>query len=381
MSRSDASRYLDASRGLCALKIGGWAPHELHEHEAEEVARDQAEGVRLAYVAATRARDLLVVPGARRRAVGGRLVRPAEPRAVSADGVAARRRARAEVSGVQVEGLGAAAAERRAGRHRRRSAPGCTRSPAGLFRRLVGSARARRSDAKPPFGVRREDLIVKDVPKNVVADGRSRVRPLASRARRCARGRRGAVADRRDGARVGAAGDVRRPKSRVDADRVTVIVVDRGAAAATSAPGGVGVRRCSCTRCWRRRRSTPTRGDARRSRGGRGARARADRRGRGGGGGGGRARAGARPARRARARPPRAAPAAARRRSRCTLRRRHARRRRRRSRVRGGRRRGPSSTTRPIASSRRAARIATAGRWRSTRRRSRRRPASRRTAC
>ena len=44
------------------MKIGGWAPHELHEHEAEEVARDEAEGVRLAYVAATRARDLLVVP-------------------------------------------------------------------------------------------------------------------------------------------------------------------------------------------------------------------------------------------------------------------------------------------------------------------------------
>ncbi|MBZ5560438.1 MAG: UvrD-helicase domain-containing protein, partial [Acidobacteriia bacterium] len=61
MSRSDASRYLDASRGLCATKIGGWAPHELHEHEQEEVARDEAEGVRLAYVAATRARDLLVV--------------------------------------------------------------------------------------------------------------------------------------------------------------------------------------------------------------------------------------------------------------------------------------------------------------------------------
>src|SRR5204862_3768573 len=62
MSRNDASRYLDAPRGLCALKIGGWAPHELHRHEAEEVARDQAEDVRLAYVAATRARDLLVVP-------------------------------------------------------------------------------------------------------------------------------------------------------------------------------------------------------------------------------------------------------------------------------------------------------------------------------
>ena len=62
ISRSDASRYLDPSRRLCAMKIGGWAPYELHEHEQLEVARDQAEGVRLAYVAATRARDLLVVP-------------------------------------------------------------------------------------------------------------------------------------------------------------------------------------------------------------------------------------------------------------------------------------------------------------------------------
>src|SRR6185312_5021386 len=57
MSRNDASRYLDPERGLCAIRLGGWAPHELHDHEAEGVARDEAEGVRLAYVAATRARD------------------------------------------------------------------------------------------------------------------------------------------------------------------------------------------------------------------------------------------------------------------------------------------------------------------------------------
>ncbi len=39
---------------------------------------------------------------------------------------------------------------------------------------MVGSECADRSTAKPTFGVRREDLIVKDVPKNVVADGRGR---------------------------------------------------------------------------------------------------------------------------------------------------------------------------------------------------------------
>jgi ATP-dependent exoDNAse (exonuclease V) beta subunit len=55
-------RYIDAERGLCALRLGGWQPWDLLDHEADELARDRAEGVRVAYVAATRARDLLVVP-------------------------------------------------------------------------------------------------------------------------------------------------------------------------------------------------------------------------------------------------------------------------------------------------------------------------------
>ncbi len=62
LARSPASRHLDSERGLSAVKIGGWTPIELTEHDAEETARDRAEGVRVAYVAATRARDLLVVP-------------------------------------------------------------------------------------------------------------------------------------------------------------------------------------------------------------------------------------------------------------------------------------------------------------------------------
>ena len=55
-------RWIDAERGLCALRLGGWQPWDLLEHEADEAARDHAEGVRVAYVAATRARDVLVVP-------------------------------------------------------------------------------------------------------------------------------------------------------------------------------------------------------------------------------------------------------------------------------------------------------------------------------
>lgn len=62
LSRADAGRWLDPAQRLCALKLGGWAPIDLLLHDAEEAARDRAESERLAYVAATRARDVLVVP-------------------------------------------------------------------------------------------------------------------------------------------------------------------------------------------------------------------------------------------------------------------------------------------------------------------------------
>lgn len=62
LSLDDASRYLDPEKKLCATRIGGWSPLDLQEHNAEEAKRDEAEGIRLAYVAATRARDLLIVP-------------------------------------------------------------------------------------------------------------------------------------------------------------------------------------------------------------------------------------------------------------------------------------------------------------------------------
>ncbi|MBI3784420.1 MAG: UvrD-helicase domain-containing protein [Deltaproteobacteria bacterium] len=61
-AQNQAGRHLDPARGLCAVRIGGWSPVDLLEHESLEQARDEAEGVRIAYVAATRARDLLVVP-------------------------------------------------------------------------------------------------------------------------------------------------------------------------------------------------------------------------------------------------------------------------------------------------------------------------------
>ena len=62
-------RHLDSDKDICALRIGGfygWPARELLENEVLEKARDEAEAVRLIYVAATRARDVLVVP-----AIGG----------------------------------------------------------------------------------------------------------------------------------------------------------------------------------------------------------------------------------------------------------------------------------------------------------------------
>ncbi len=61
LSRDTAQRYLDSTRGLAAISLAGWTPLDLRDHNALEASRDEAEGVRLAYVAATRARDLLVV--------------------------------------------------------------------------------------------------------------------------------------------------------------------------------------------------------------------------------------------------------------------------------------------------------------------------------
>jgi len=60
--QSHPSRYIDSSSSLCAVPLAGCAPLDLLECGELELARDRAEGVRLAYVASTRARELLVVP-------------------------------------------------------------------------------------------------------------------------------------------------------------------------------------------------------------------------------------------------------------------------------------------------------------------------------
>jgi ATP-dependent exoDNAse (exonuclease V) beta subunit len=62
IAAGDPDRYVDARERLCATRLLRCAPWELIENEPQERLRERAEGVRVAYVAATRARDLLVVP-------------------------------------------------------------------------------------------------------------------------------------------------------------------------------------------------------------------------------------------------------------------------------------------------------------------------------
>lgn len=58
----EARRFVDPARRLCSQTLAGCAPRELLDHREEEERRDQEEAVRVLYVAATRARDLVIVP-------------------------------------------------------------------------------------------------------------------------------------------------------------------------------------------------------------------------------------------------------------------------------------------------------------------------------
>jgi|APLak6261679142_1056127.scaffolds.fasta_scaffold00009_134 ATP-dependent exoDNAse (exonuclease V) beta subunit len=61
-SRQEPSHWVDPERGLWVHSLANCVPSELREHEHEVLARDAEEAMRLTYVAATRARDVLVVP-------------------------------------------------------------------------------------------------------------------------------------------------------------------------------------------------------------------------------------------------------------------------------------------------------------------------------
>jgi ATP-dependent exoDNAse (exonuclease V) beta subunit len=62
LSRTTPEQFVDSERKLCAVDLLNCMPKELRDNAPKESARDRAEGTRVAYVAATRAKDLLVIP-------------------------------------------------------------------------------------------------------------------------------------------------------------------------------------------------------------------------------------------------------------------------------------------------------------------------------
>src|SRR5207244_3887274 len=57
----EPSRWTDTEAGRCVMRLAGCLPPELQEHAGEELQLEHEEAARVLYVAATRARDLLVV--------------------------------------------------------------------------------------------------------------------------------------------------------------------------------------------------------------------------------------------------------------------------------------------------------------------------------
>lgn len=81
------AKVIDPDKGLYVDRLLGLEPSERAQYAQESEARGRAEGARLLYVAATRARDLLVIPTTGDRPIGQWLgpleeaIRPAVPRA------------------------------------------------------------------------------------------------------------------------------------------------------------------------------------------------------------------------------------------------------------------------------------------------------------
>jgi ATP-dependent helicase/nuclease subunit A len=171
---SVASRAIDSDRGVCAIRLAGCAPADLLQHEHEELRRDEAEGTRVAYVAATRARDLLVIPAVGDEEREG-WIQPLNT-AVYPPMEARRQQVQSPGSvefkskdSVVVRPGGSAAGRSTVcpGLHVRRASP----SGPAEFSVVWWDPRALKLGAEAPLGIRRPELIMKDVAPEIVESG------------------------------------------------------------------------------------------------------------------------------------------------------------------------------------------------------------------
>jgi ATP-dependent exoDNAse (exonuclease V) beta subunit len=162
----DASRHIDAERRVCALRIGGWSPKDLNDNKDLELRREQREGERVAYVAATRARDLLVIPAVGDEPYAEGWVAPLNAAIYPAENA---RRQPSTAAGCPVFKSKDTVLERPDGDPAtpRTVCPGEHRLGAGEQAYSVvwwsPEPSVLNLDAEAPLGLRRDDLIVKDV--------------------------------------------------------------------------------------------------------------------------------------------------------------------------------------------------------------------------
>ncbi len=178
------NRFVDSARGLCALRLGGLAPWDLVENEELEAKRDEAEGVRLVYVAATRARDLIVIP-----AVGDDPSFPAASWVGPIHRVIAPNIGTRPIAGrapgcpefgedtvlVRPRGLGPSERTVRPGRYCLPENGSSTEAHDVVW----WDVRLLDIEREPSFGVRREDLLRKDAPVGAVEEDLERYRQWA----------------------------------------------------------------------------------------------------------------------------------------------------------------------------------------------------------
>jgi ATP-dependent exoDNAse (exonuclease V) beta subunit len=168
-----ADRLVDRETHACYLRLGRWTPTELLAAEAGEIARDEAEGVRVAYVGATRARDLLVIPAVGDAEWSGGWLSPLN----SAIYPPAERRRTAEARS------GCPPFKKDSVRQRPDHDPSTQQTVCPGKHTFAVEATDRAYEVvwwdpnimdlevEPPPGIRREALIVKDVPESVLQDG------------------------------------------------------------------------------------------------------------------------------------------------------------------------------------------------------------------
>ena len=165
LAPTDANRYIDSERGLCAIRIAGWSPADLLDHGQLELSRERAEAVRVAYVAATRARDLLVVPAVgdepyRKGWVGplnGAIYPPAD-----------RRGEPDEAHGCPTFGFDATVARPHEGVPEDAVRPGLHRLSTAGYPVIWWDPKTLPLGAVSSFGLRRQELLDKDVEPAVV---------------------------------------------------------------------------------------------------------------------------------------------------------------------------------------------------------------------